>query len=756
MTIPTWLLLSQLSGSGDTIITITADSYSQVAERIATLLVSGNTKHVEVPVYQTGSPLGVNPETFLIGSASTVMALTITSIDEWEITGQSGYNWLNFSQTSGQSGNTVVRITASTNSSGSDRGARFSVTCRDVTKEVQITQTIIEQWDVIATYNFAGNYNTRILGGDGNYGFDDMVSVDGVMQPIATGMTLGSGVHTIMFKSRIPGRLTNTANFYNSSALTSVIINDSITEINSDSLFASCKNLTSVTLPNTLKTLGGHDNLGVFYPFDGTKVSSLNLPSSLEFIGRGTFSGMNYLTGVTIPSGCFVEEGAFLGMYTSAISAVTHSSPFSLTIPSDATVIIDDAQFGYGTNSTASTFANIIGPNFELVDHVYYAGPIAIAVDDKTLTSYTIRSGTRYIDDDCFYGCKSATTINMPSTIESVGSSSFYQLNVSGPTYIDGKVFWDDLSGYSSNALTLQSGTIGVVPSNRSYTNDSLKSVTLPGSITCINSYTFSHCRRIDSVTIEEGPKYLGGAFYCTLNYASGVSQVSLANSIEHYDRQGHSIPFRLARTNIYNNTVYFRTALGEDTVVIPNGIKKIAPYSLVNTVTAVTVPNTVKEIGVGALNSTGLTSVNLPDSVEFYQECFSGAKNLASVSLPQNQNASVSLSFKNNTAMTGLTIPDKVLVVEALNFTNALVFTTLYIGKDVRLVEDLIGNKYADEFQSQGPDCFKTIYCYAPVAPQLAGIGGMSSGGVLHYPRGADYSAWLTKLGDWTGVADL
>lgn len=54
MAIPNWLHLSQVSGSGDTVITITADSYTEAVERLTDLIVTGNSKQVTVPVSQNG------------------------------------------------------------------------------------------------------------------------------------------------------------------------------------------------------------------------------------------------------------------------------------------------------------------------------------------------------------------------------------------------------------------------------------------------------------------------------------------------------------------------------------------------------------------------------------------------------------------------------------------------------------------------------------------------------------------------------
>lgn len=52
MAVPEWLTLSQMSGSGDAVITVTASTMEDLSQRIGSLLISGNTKTVTVPVYQ--------------------------------------------------------------------------------------------------------------------------------------------------------------------------------------------------------------------------------------------------------------------------------------------------------------------------------------------------------------------------------------------------------------------------------------------------------------------------------------------------------------------------------------------------------------------------------------------------------------------------------------------------------------------------------------------------------------------------------
>ena len=166
-------------------------------------------------------------------------------------------------------------------------------------------------------------------------------------------------------------------------------------------------------------------------------------------------------------------------------------------------------------------------------------------------------------------------------------------------------------------------------------------------------------------------------------------------------------------------------------------------------------IPNTVKEVGYGALSGcSSLQSVSFPDSVEYYggQAVLAGCTGLTSVSLSRNTRSLIE-NFYGNRNMTSLTIPDGLEFIFSLSFSGATSFATLNIGKDVKAIGyRIVGNRYS------GGNCFRTINCYAPTAPNInpGAFYDMPTSGTLHYPAGADYSEWLAQLSGWTGVGDL
>ncbi len=115
-----WLSISEISGSGDKEITISASSHRELEERIKSLKFKADEKQVYVNITQKAFVPIINlSETELIYSQNTLLrTVTINSNVEWSAIPSS--DWFHLSQTSGEEGKTVLTITADSISSPSD------------------------------------------------------------------------------------------------------------------------------------------------------------------------------------------------------------------------------------------------------------------------------------------------------------------------------------------------------------------------------------------------------------------------------------------------------------------------------------------------------------------------------------------------------------------------------------------------------------------------------------------------------------
>ena len=161
--------------------------------------------------------------------------------------------------------------------------------------------------------------------------------------------------------------------FYACRELTGITLPDSLTSIGANA-FEYCASLTSLTIPSGVTSIGAN----AFR--DCIKLASVNIPDGITSIADGTFAGCVALTSITIPSGVTsIGDRAF------ATCAFT-----SITIPSGVTSI------------GASAFD--------------YCG---------SLTSITLPDGVSSIGNSTFAGCSALTSISFSNAVTSIGNWAF-------------------------------------------------------------------------------------------------------------------------------------------------------------------------------------------------------------------------------------------------------------------------------------------------------------------------------------------
>ena len=200
--------------------------------------------------------------------------------------------------------------------------------------------------------------------------------------------------------------------FYDCFNLTSITLPSTITTMGF-SCFEDCKKLTSITLPSSLTTLGDR----CFYGCSG--LTSIEIPANVTSIGFLCFSSCTELTSITIPpSVTSIGESCFSGC----------KSLTSITIPPSVTSI-GESCFMLCTNLKSISLPSSIN-----------SLEFALFSSCSSLTSITIPISVTSIKRSCFSECTSLASIIIPSSVTSLGVTCFKDCKALKSVFFKGKV----------------------------------------------------------------------------------------------------------------------------------------------------------------------------------------------------------------------------------------------------------------------------------------------------------------------------
>ena len=223
----------------------------------------------------------------------------------------------------------------------------------------------------------------------------------------------------------------------------------------------------------------------------------------------------------------------------------------------------------------------------------------------------------------------------------------------------------------------------------------SLTSVTIPDSVTSIGKAAFFQCDSITSVTIPDSVTSISnGAFTGCRGLADPSGFVIIRDVLYGYYGRGEKIVIPDGVTSIGYGAFYWRTSL--KSVTIPDGVTSIGDraFSGCSSLTSVTIPNSVTSIGDEAFSGcSSLTSVTIPDSVtSFGKYAFAGCSSLTSVTIPDSVTSIGSSAFSGCSDLTSVTIPNSVTSIgdEAFSGCRSLTSVTI-LGGNVTIGKEMI-----------------------------------------------------------------
>ena len=274
------------------------------------------------------------------------------------------------------------------------------------------------------------------------------------------------------------------------SGLTSVTIPNSVKSIEGFA-FAGCFGLTSLTIPNSVNTIGD----GAFC--DCNRLTSVNIPNSVQTIGKQAFKDCIKLTKAefsSIESLCNIK---FTDDNSNPLSLAGHLYINGVEVTE---VIIPDGV----TSINDSTFTNCISlTSVTIPNSVTSIGVDAFNGCIRLKTVNIIGDSITSIGDYAFAGCSSMTTITIPSSVTSIGEWA-----LSGCWGLTEIVVKSANTNYASeNGVLFNKDKTTIIWYPASKTG---ATYTIPNSVTSIGERAFYYCSGLTEVTIPNSVTSIG------------------------------------------------------------------------------------------------------------------------------------------------------------------------------------------------------------------------------------------------------
>ena len=403
--------------------------------------------------------------------------------------------------------------------------------------------------------------------------------------------------------------------------------------------FANCNDVTTINLPNNIKTIGDR-------AFQYAGIEFLILPGSVSSVGNQAFEHCNNLTSIVFQEGANKTFGQRVFYQCTHLKSVVINGQLSSigTGSFNGCSALEYISLGVGLTSISdSMFFGLTNLKTVIIPQTVTSIGTSAFAQCSSLKTIKLPNVTS-IGITAFYGCTSLEEMILPNTVTSIGDRAFYYCS-------------------SLKYLELNEGltSIGI----GAFAHNAITNLIIPSTVTSIGADAFALCSNLISVYMEEGPAItIGGnafgscsalkTFIIKSDIASFGNQILAGSTALEYAALGEGLTevseclfngFTELKGVVLPSSITsiaaqaFHNCSSLETIVLPNGVTKIGSraFSGCTSLSSVTFGNSLKTILEYAFeNCSSLTEVTLPASTrDLARGVFSGCNNLTSLTMP-------------------------------------------------------------------------------------------------------------------------
>jgi len=293
---------------------------------------------------------------------------------------------------------------------------------------------------------------------------------------------------------------------------------------------------------------------------------------------------------------------------------------------------------------------------------------------DSDIASVVINEGVKHIGNSAFRDNIWLSSIDLPSSLISIGENAFGKCNSITHIEIPNSVTHIGAGAFLSCAR--------------------LASITLPSSVLVIDERAFGYCRSLEEITLPEKITEIAPSLF---EECSELKKVTVTGTITVIGESAFekcialsSFAFNEGLSEI--GTSAFASCYALTSVSFPDSILKIGEKAFYRcyALNEISWGNGLREIGESAFSScSALTTVSLPDSItDIGSGAFSGCWAVKSLTIGKGLTVIPEGAFLHMTGLEGLVIPDGVVEICRSAFDDLSNLKNLTIPKSVKKME--------------------------------------------------------------------